>query len=313
MKHESILNPMIGDTKLVSLHFRECGATIFAKCEFMNPSGSVKDRLAQAIFADAEKRGLLRPDSIILECSSGNTGVALAMLGAARGHKVKIAISEKASRERIQLIRHFGGEVITFPAGGYRAGIDLVEKLAARDDRYFLPRQFSNPINADDHEHTTGPEILRQLGGPADAFVSGFGTGGTLAGVSRALRAANKWVEIFAMEPAESALLLGEAPCCHFIEGVADGFVPGLLNGVRLDGSKKVCSADAMQMARRLAREFGLLVGTSSGANVAAALQVARELGPEHKVVTLLPDSAERYFSTRLFAESAPPAPSVAC
>lgn len=292
----------IGGTPMMVLRFKPEGLTIFAKCEFMNPSGSIKDRLAQAIFADAEKRGLLRPDSIILECSSGNTGVALAMMGAVRGYKVKIAISEKASRERIQLIRHFGGEVVTFPAGGYRAGIELTLQMAAKDDRYFLPRQFENPLNAADHERTTGPEILKQMAKPIDAFVSGFGTGGTLAGVCRALRAANKLVEIFAMEPAESAVLLGEAPCCHFIEGVADGFVPALLQGVRLDGSKKVSSAAAVKMARRLAQEFGLLVGTSSGANVAAALQIARELGPESAVVTLLPDRAERYLSTRLFA-----------
>lgn len=292
----------IGHTAMLALRFRPEKQTIFAKCEFLNPSGSIKDRLAQAIFNDAEKRGLLRPDSVILECSSGNTGVALAMMGAARGCKVKIAISEKASRERIQLIRHFGAEVVTFPAGGYRAGIELTQRMAAKDDRYFLPRQFENSLNAADHEHTTGPEIIRQMAGPIDAFVSGYGTGGTLAGVSRALRAANKWVEIFAMEPAESAVLLGEAPCCHFIEGVSDGFVPPLLNDVRLDGSMRVSSMDATKMAQRLAQEFGLLVGTSSGANVAAALQIARELGPESAVVTLLPDRAERYFSTRLFA-----------
>ncbi|HVT81504.1 MAG TPA: cysteine synthase family protein [Phycisphaerae bacterium] len=301
--NRSGLGALIGHTPLHPLRFSAEGITLQAKCEFLNPSGSIKDRLAKTIFDDAEKRGLLRPDSIILECSSGNTGVALAMMGAARGYKVTIVISEKASRERMQLIRQLGGEVITFPASGYNAGIELTQRMAAEDSRYFLPRQFENPLNAADHEHTTGREILAALSRPVDAFVAGYGTGGTLAGVSRALRMANPLTGIYAMEPAEAAVLLGEAPCCHFIEGVADGFVPPLLQGVKLDGSLPVSSADAMRMAQRLAREFGLLVGTSSGANVAAALQLARELGPERTVVTLLPDRAERYFSTRLFAE----------
>lgn len=292
----------IGGTPMMALRFKPEGLTIFAKCEFLNPSGSIKDRLARAIFDDAEKHGLLRPDSIILECSSGNTGVALAMMGAARGCKVTIVISEKASRERMQLIRQLGGEVITFPAGGYNAGIELTRKMGAEDSRYFLPRQFENPLNAADHEHTTGCEILRQLHTEVDAFVAGYGTGGTLAGISRSLRRVSLRTKIYAMEPAEAAILLGEAPCCHFIEGVADGFVPPLLKGVSLDGSIPVSSTDAMQMAQRLAREFGLLVGTSSGANVAAALKIAVRMGHGRTVVTLLPDRAERYFSTRLFA-----------
>ncbi len=202
----------------------------------------------------------------------------------------------------MQLIRQLGGEVITFRAGGYNAGIELTRQMAAKDDRYFLPRQFENPLNAADHEHTTFQEIRRQMPRPVDVFVAGYGTGGTLAGISRALRRLEPGTKIYAMEPAEAAILLGEAPCCHFIEGVADGFVPPLLQDVKLDGSVPVSSTAAMQMAQRLAREFGLLVGTSSGANVAAALQLARQLGPERTVVTLLPDRAERYFSTRLFA-----------
>ena len=295
---------------MVALSFKPEGRTIYAKCEFLNPSGSIKDRLARAIFDDAEQRRLLRPESIILECSSGNTGVALAMIEAARGYRVLIALSEKASKERRRLIRQLGGEVLLFPAGGYRKGIELVEHMAAVDTRYFLPRQFENPLNAHDHAETTGAEILRQAPGTVDAFVSAYGTGGTLAGVSSALRRANPNVLIYAMEPAEAALLLGEAPCSHFIEGVADGFVPPLLKGVRIDESIKVSSADAVQMAQRLAREFGLLVGTSSGANVAAALNVARRLGRDRIVVTLLCDRAERYFSTALFGaqrEELPP------
>ena len=292
----------IGDTPMVALRFKPEGLTIYTKCEFLNPSGSIKDRLARTVIEDAERRGLLRADSIILECSSGNTGVALAMMGAARGYKVKIVISEKASRERIQLIRQLGGEIVTFPASSYRAGIELTQAMAAKDDRYFLPRQFENPLNAADHEHTTGIEILRQLDASVNAFVAGYGTGGTLAGISRALRRIDANTKIYAMEPAEATILLGEAPCCHFIEGVADGFIPPLLKDVALDGSVPVSSAEAMRMAQRLAREFGLLVGTSSGANVAAALQLVHRFGPDAKVVTLLPDRAERYFSTQLFA-----------
>jgi cysteine synthase len=277
--------------------------TIYAKCEFLNPSGSIKDRFAAAVITDAERRGLIRPDSIILECTSGNTGIALSMIGAAKGYRVTILMSAEASQERRRLIRQFGAELILFKSGGrYQTGIDVSREMAAKDSRYFLPRQFENPLNADDHEHSTGQEILRQVPGPIDAVVAGYGTGGTLAGVGRAVK--RRWpdAKIFAMEPAEAALLCGEMPCCHRIEGVADGFIPTLLSSAPIDGEIKVTSAEAIAMARRLSREFGLLVGTSSGANVTAALQVARRSQAATKVVTLLCDRAERYFSTTLFA-----------
>ena len=301
----SAVSGLIGNTPLIPLRFEDRGITIYAKCEFLNPSGSIKDRLAKTVIDDAERRGVLRRDSIILECSSGNTGVALAMMGAARGYKVAIVISEKASRERLQLIRHLGAEVITFPAGGYGAGIDLTLEMAANDPRYFLPQQFENPLNAADHEHVTGPEILRQFSGRIDAFVSGFGTGGTLAGISRALRGSDPKTQVYAME-AGAAVLQGESPCCHFIEGVSDGFVPPLMRGVVLDGSITVSSLDAGRMAQKLAQSFGLLVGTSSGANVCAALTAAERLGPGKNVITMLCDRAERYFSTGLFAVTQP-------
>jgi cysteine synthase A len=178
--------------------------------------------------------------------------------------------------------------------------------MAAKDPRIFLPRQFENPLNAADHEHATGPEILRQIPGRIDAFVAGYGTGGTLAGVGKAIKASYPQARVVAMEPAESAMLLGECPCCHWIEGIAGGFLPPLLRAAPLDGEIKVSSVDAMGMTRRLNRDFGLLVGTSSGANVAAALRLAKELGPGATVATLLCDRAERYFSTRLFQ---PPEP----
>ncbi len=301
---------MIGNTPLVTLSFPDWGVTLHAKAEFLNPSGSIKDRLAACILLDARERGLLRPDSIILECTSGNTGIALAMVGTALGYRVKILMSEGASVERRHLMRHFGAELQLFkPVDGYGTGIALSEEMAAADPRIFLPRQFANPLNAQDHVDHTGREILAQLPGRIDAFVSGYGTGGTLNGCSRALRAAHPAIKVVAMEPAEAAMLSGEMPCCHSIEGVAGGYLPPLLQGVQVDWPEKVSSADALAMTRRLARDFGLLVGTSSGANVVAALRTAKKLGPDARVVTILCDRAERYYSTKLFAET--PASSV--
>jgi len=293
---------LIGHTPLLSLRFEPQGVTLFAKAEFLNPSGSIKDRLALCLIEDAEQRGLLRPDSIILECTSGNTGIALAMVGAAKGYAVEILMSETASVERRHLIRQFGAKVRLFkPEHGYATGIQLARRMAEADPRYFLPRQFENPLNALDHEQHTALEIMRQMEGPVDAFVSGYGTGGTLAGCGRALRRVFPGIRICAMEPAEAAMLSGESPCCHAIEGVAGGYVPPLLTGAPIDTVRKVRSADALAMTRRLAREFGLLVGTSSGANLCAALQLAADLRPEARIVTILCDRAERYYSTPLF------------
>ncbi len=300
---ESVL-ALIGNTPLVPLHFAPENLTVYAKCEFLNPSGSIKDRLARCIVLDAENRGLLRPDSIILECTSGNTGIAFAMVGAIKGYRVAILMSETASQERRHLIRQFGAELILFHSdSGYETGIRLSQKMAAEDPRYFLPRQFENPLNANDHEHTTGQEILRQCPLPIAAFVAGYGTGGTLAGIGAAVKQRYPGAKVIAMEPAEAALLCGEMPCCHWIEGVTGGFIPPLLGSAALDGEVKVRSAEALAMTKRLHREFGLPVGTSSGANVAAALSVARRIGGSSgAVVTILCDRAERYFSTRLFA-----------
>ncbi len=294
---------MIGNTPIIPLHFPEENRTLWAKCEFLNPSGSIKDRLARTIVLDAEANGLLHSDSIILECTSGRTGIAFAMVGAARGYGVAIVMSERASGERRKIIQHFGAELILFADAGYKRGIEMTREMAAADPRYFLPRQFENPLNALDHESETGIEILEQMEGQIDCFVSGYGTGGALAGCSRALKKGNAQTQIFAMEPAEAALLTGEEACCHWIEGIAGGFVPPLLQGVELSGVVKVSSREAMEMTLRLNREFGLLVGSSSGANVAAALQVSRDFASDAKIVTILCDRAERYFSTRLFGD----------
>lgn len=292
---------LIGQTPMIPLTFGPEDRTVWVKCEFLNPSGSIKDRLARTIVMDAEERGLLRRDSIILECTSGNTGIAFAMVGAARGYGVTIVMSERASGERRKIIEHFGASLILFEAQGYQRGIEMTRQMAEADSRYFLPRQFENPLNAADHEHETGQEILRQSPGGVDVFVSGYGTGGTLAGCSKAIQQVHPACKIVAMEPAESALLAGEEACCHWIEGIAGGFVPPLLKGVKLDATCKVSSQEALEMTVRLNREYGLLVGSSSGANVAAALSMARDLPRDAVVVTLLCDRAERYFSTRLF------------
>jgi cysteine synthase len=294
---------LIGRTPLLPLRFEADGLTVYAKAEFLNPSGSIKDRLALTIIEDAERRGLLREDSIILECSSGNTGISFAMVGAATGYRVRILMSDTASIERRHLIRQFGGEVQLFsPTKGYATGIELSLELAANDPRIFLPGQFANPLNALDHEDHTAVELLEQMDGRVDAFVAGYGTGGTLAGCGRGLSATNPRVKIIAMEPAEAAMLSGEMPCCHSIEGIAGGYVPPLLRQAQIDSIVKISSADALAMSRRLAREHGLLVGTSSGANVAAAIRVAREMGADARVATVLCDRAERYYSTKLFA-----------
>jgi cysteine synthase A len=295
---------LIGNTPLVPLHFQAEGLTIYAKCEFLNPSGSIKDRFARHVILDAERRGLLKTDSIILECTSGNTGIALAMVGAAKGYQVAILMSETASQERRWIMQQFGAKLILFQtSSGYQTGIRLAQEMAEKEPRYFLPRQFENPLNAEDHEHTTGVEILQQVPGPIGAFVAGYGTGGTLAGIGRALKQSYPKAKVIAMEPAEAALLCGEMPCCHFIEGVTGGFIPPLLRTAPLDDEIKIRSEEALEMAKRLNREFGLAVGTSSGANVAAALAVARTLPAKEKVVTILCDRAERYFSTRLFSK----------
>ncbi len=273
-------------------------ATILAKAEFMNPGGSVKDRIARFIVERAEERGELRPGSTILEVTSGNTGIAFSMVGAQKGYRVVIMMPKCASIERRQMIQSFGAE------------LELIEDLlhindarreaegrARRDPKIFLPRQFENPDNPRAHATTTGAEILAQAGPDVDAFVMGVGTGGTLMGVAEALRRVNRRVRIVAVEPDESAVMSGRAPGCHGIQGLADGFIPEIVDLSKIDQIIPIRTQDAIQMAMRLSREEALFVGISAGANVLAARQVALELGPGKKVVTVLPDRGERYLS----------------
>jgi len=306
--HTSPVLSLIGNTKLIPLYFRDEDVTIYCKCEFMNPSGSIKDRLAKYILEKAEKDGLLKPETIILECSSGNTGIAFATVGAAMGYAVEIVMSRKASIERHQLIRQLGAKLTLFDGcGNYCTGIDITHEKLASDPRYFLPRQFENPLNAYEHEIQTGPELIHQMDGHINGFVAGYGTGGTLCGIGRALKTHNPNTHIAAMEPAEAAMLSG---CCagdHTIEGIAGGFVPPLMKDAPIDEIITISSEEAVLMTRRLNREFALLVGTSSGGNVAAAIKIAKRMGNYSRITTVLPDRAERYFSTALFDPDAQP------
>lgn len=290
----------IGCTPLMLLQAasRETGCQVYAKAEYLNPGGSIKDRIARHMILEAERRGDLGPDSRILEVTSGNTGIALAMVGAIRGYPVTIVMPKTVSEERRRMIELLGAELrLLEEINDIQAAVRESEEEAARDPRVFLPRQFKNLDNPAAHEITTGPEITRQTGGRLDAFVMGVGTGGTLMGVSRALRGADVPARIVAVEPNESAVMSGDVPGRHGIQGLADGFIPDLVNLGEIDEVVRIATEDAKSAARRLAAEEGLLVGISSGANVLAATKVARELGPDHTIVTVLCDRGERYLS----------------
>ena len=272
---------------------------VFAKAEFMNPGGSIKDRIARHIVFEAEKRGDLRPGATIMEVTSGNTGIALAMVGAMRGYRVVIVMPKTVSEERRSMITSFGAELqLIEEIGDMQGAIARTEEYAATHDNVFLPRQFSNPDNIETHRTSTGSEIMRQLNGEIDAFVMGVGTGGTIMGVGRALRKAGSCARIVAVEPDESALMSGGAPGPHGIQGLADGFIPALVNLEEIDDVVRIPTRDAIDAAHQIGVEEGLLVGISSGANVLAATRVATELGPGHNVVTMLCDRGERYLSS---------------
>lgn len=300
-KAETILD-LIGNTPVVRLsRVPPTGsAAIWAKLERNNPGGSVKDRIAKAMIEAAEEAGTLAPGGVIVEPTSGNTGIGLAMVAAVKGYRVILTMPETMSAERRALLRAFGAELVLTPgAEGMKGAIARAEELA-RELGAFIPQQFKNPANPDIHRRSTAAEILSQVG-ELDAFVSGVGTGGTITGVGEVLKAALPQVQIVAVEPAGSPVLSGGSPGKHKIQGIGAGFVPAILNTHVIDEIIQVTDEDATTMARRLAREEGILVGISSGAAVWAAIQVAQRLGEGKTVVTVLPSNGERYLSTGLF------------
>ncbi|WP_447729626.1 cysteine synthase A [Pseudoxanthomonas suwonensis] len=300
--YDSILDT-IGRTPVVRLNrIAPEGIELYAKVEAFNPAGSVKDRLALAIVLDAEAKGLLKPGDTIVEATSGNTGVALAAVAAARGYKFVATMVETFSIERRKLIRAYGGKVILTPAAERGTGMVRKAEELAKKHGWFLARQFENPANPAYHRQTTAAEILRDFAGRRlDHFISGWGTGGTLTGVGEVLRVARPEVKITAAEPANASLLAGKEWKPHKVQGWTPDFVPAVLNREVADRILGVSDEDAIATARRLAAEEGIFVGISSGATVAAALQVAAEAPAGSVLLAMLPDTGERYFSTPLF------------
>lgn len=304
MKRAHNVLELIGATPMVRLSrvVGEDAAEVWGKLEATNPGGSVKDRIALAMIEAAEEQGLLAKGGTIIEPTSGNTGIGLAMVAAYKGYKLIVTMFDTASRERRLQMQAYGAEVVLTPAAeGMRGAIDKALELKREHPDYFLPQQFMNAANPEIHRHTTGREIIEQLDGRIDAFVAGVGTGGSLTGVGEVLKEALATVRVIAVEPAGSPVLSGGRAGFSYIEGIGAGFVPPILNREVIDEVRVITDDDAYEMARRLAREEGLLVGISAGANAYIAIQVAREMGGNARVVTILCDSGLRYLSTRAF------------
>ena len=290
---------LIGNTPMINLK-KSTGCNIFAKAEFLNPGGSVKDRIAYGMIVDAEKSGKLKPGMTIIEPTSGNTGIGLALCGVQMGYKVIIVMPENMSEERKKIIKALGAELIlTDPKLSIGGAVDKVMEISKQSSDYFVPQQFQNPANPDTHYRTTGKEIIEQLG-HVDIFVSGIGSGGTLQGTAKFLKEKNPNLKVVAVEPKNVSALLGDEPGLHQIQGIGDGFIPDVLDTKMITDIVTVTDDDAINEARNLARVQGLLVGTSSGANIWAAKQMANKYGKDKIIVTVLPDRAERYFSTSL-------------
>lgn len=302
------LTQLVGNTPLLELSNysskRDLQATLIGKLEYFNPAGSVKDRIALAMIEDAEKKGLLKKGSVIVEPTSGNTGVGLAFVAAAKGYKLIIALPETFSVERRTLLKALGAELVLTPGSlGMKGAIAKALEIAAATPNSFIPQQFENPSNPEVHKRTTGEEVWADTEGKVDIFVAGVGTGGTVSGVGEALKAHNPNVKIVAVEPADSPVLSGGNPGPHKIQGIGPGFVPKNYNSSVVDEIITVSNDNAILTSRQLAKEEGLLVGISSGAAAYAATQLAQR--PENKgkvIVALLPDTGERYLSTFLYA-----------
>ena len=309
MVYNNILEA-IGNTPMIRLsRMPEEGiAEVLVKMEGLNVGGSIKTRTALNMIEQAEKQGLIHPDTIIVEPTSGNQGIGLALVGAVKGYKTIIIMPDSVSEERRKLVRHYGAEVILIhDAGDIGACIDecLQTALRMRDEnpKVFVPQQFENPNNTLTHKKYTALEIMAQVAGPIDGFCAGIGTGGTITGIGEVLKAQYPDIEIWAVEPENAAILAGGTVGTHLQMGIGDGIIPDILNQNIYNDIYVVTDEEALDTSRRLAREEGLMVGISAGTNVAAALKLAKKLGKGKTVVTVLPDTAERYFSTPLFME----------
>lgn len=309
MIYNNILEAM-GHTPMVKLQrmVDENCADIYVKFEGLNVGGSIKTRTAYEMILAAEKEGLIKEDTIIVEPTSGNQGIGLALVGAVRGYHTVIIMPDSVSEERRKLVRHYGEDVkLIHDAGDIGACIDECLQTALRmqekDPRVFVPQQFANINNVKAHKNHTALEIMEQVAGPIDGFCSGIGTGGTITGIGEVLKAQYPDIEIWAVEPENAAILAGGTIGTHLQMGIGDGIIPDILNQQIYDNIYVISDAEALDTAKRLAREEGLMCGISSGTNVAAAIQLAKKLGPGKTVVTVLPDTAERYFSTPLFEE----------
>ncbi len=309
MIYNNILEAM-GHTPMVKLQrmVDENCADIYVKFEGLNVGGSIKTRTAYEMILAAEKEGLIKEDTIIVEPTSGNQGIGLALVGAVRGYHTVIIMPDSVSEERRKLVRHYGADVkLIHDAGDIGACIDECLQTALRmqekDPRVFVPQQFANINNVKAHKNHTALEIMEQVAGQIDGFCSGIGTGGTITGIGESLRAQYPGIEIWAVEPENAAILAGGTIGTHLQMGIGDGIIPDILNQQIYDNIYVISDSEALDTAKRLAREEGLMCGISSGTNVAAAIQLAKKLGPGKTVVTVLPDTAERYFSTPLFEE----------
>ncbi|GLX71445.1 cysteine synthase A [Paenibacillus glycanilyticus] len=298
---------LIGDTPLVRLNrlVPEDSAEIYVKLEYQNPGASVKDRIAISMIEVAEQEGRLKPGDTIVEPTSGNTGIGLAMVAAAKGYKAILVMPETMSIERRNLLRAYGAELVLTPGSeGMNGAVRKAEELAKENPSYFIPQQFKNQANVKVHRETTGPEIveaINSLDGKLDAFVAGIGTGGTISGTGEVLKKNFEGIKIYAVEPAASPILSGGNPGPHKIQGIGANFVPDILNREIYDGVITVENEEAFEYARRAAKEEGILCGISSGAAIYAALKVAKELGKGKRVIAVVPSNGERYLSTPLF------------
>lgn len=304
------LTDLIGNTPLLELsNYNQANnleARLIAKLEYFNPAGSVKDRIGYAMLKDAEERGLLNKDSVIIEPTSGNTGIALAFVAAARGYRLILTMPDTMTVERRSLLKALGAELVLTPgAEGMPGAIKKAEELAAQTPHAFIPQQFKNPANPDIHRKTTGEEVWRDTDGTVDIFVAGVGTGGTITGVGEVLKSKKPGVTVIAVEPFDSPVLSGGSPGPHKLQGIGAGFVPGVFNPAIIDEIFKVKNEEAFATTRSLAKHEGLLVGISSGAALYAATQVAKRSENKGKtIVVLLPDTGERYLSHPIFQEN---------